>query len=102
MWSVVKGFHISGNLAGQLRDLTGRGDQPSGKVVQEDLAEPLGNLLGTGDQSSGEEVPVTSAVHVKEATSTEPGRQEDDAKGCSRVLKLVKTGSLKTTLHYRR
>ena len=35
-----------------LGDLTGRGDQPSGKVVQEDLAEPLGDLTGRGDQPS--------------------------------------------------
>ena len=67
-------------------------------MVQKDLAEPLGNLLRTGDQSSGEEVLVTSAVHVKEATSTEPRRQEEDAKGCSQVLKLVKTGIFKIHL----
>ena len=64
-------------------------------MVQGDLAEPLGNLLGTGDQPTGEEVLVTSAVHVKEATSTEPERQEEDAKGCSQVIKLVKTGIVK-------
>ena len=33
MWGVVKGFQIAWNLAGQQGDLTGRGDQPSGKVV---------------------------------------------------------------------
>ena len=33
MWGVVKGFQIACNLAGPLRDLTGKGDQPSKKVV---------------------------------------------------------------------
>ena len=35
-WGVVKGFQIACNLAGPLEDLTGRGDQPSGKMVHKD------------------------------------------------------------------
>ena len=74
MGGVVKGFQIACNLAGQLGDLTGRGDQPSRKVVL-----------------------VTSAVHVKETTSTSRATKEDGG-----VLKLVKRVSLKSTLHYRK
>ena len=33
MWGVVKDFQIACNLAGSLGDLTGTGDQSSGKVV---------------------------------------------------------------------
>ena len=33
MWGVVKGFQVACNLAGQLGDLTGTGDQPSRKVI---------------------------------------------------------------------
>ena len=33
---VVRGFQITSNLARQLGDLTGSGDQPSGKVVHKD------------------------------------------------------------------
>ena len=33
VWGVVKGFQIACNLAGPLGDLTGTGDQSSGKVV---------------------------------------------------------------------
>ena len=65
--------------------MTGRGDQPCGKVVHKDSAEALGDLSGTGDQPSGEGVLVTSAVHVKKTTSTEPEQQEEDAQGCSQV-----------------
>ena len=53
MWGVVKGFQIACNLAGPLGELTGRGDQSSGKVVHRDLAGPLVDLTGTGDQPSG-------------------------------------------------
>ena len=100
MRGVVKGFQIGCNLVGQLGDLTGRGDQPSGKVVHNDRAEPLGNLFGRGDQPSGKVVLVTSAMHVKETTSTGPEQQEEDAKGCFQVLKLIQTGIVKihTTL----
>ena len=49
----MKGFQIACNLAGPLGDLTGTGDQSSGKVVHRDLAGPLGDLTGTGDQPSG-------------------------------------------------
>ena len=58
-------FQIACNLAGQLGDFTGRGDQPNGKVFHKGLAEPLGDLTGTGDQPSGKAVLVTGAVHVK-------------------------------------
>ena len=33
MWGIVKGFQIACNFTGPLGDLTGTGDQPSGKVV---------------------------------------------------------------------
>ena len=56
MWGVVKGFQIACNLAGPLGDMTGTGDQLSGKVVHSDLAGPLGDLTGTGDQPSGKVV----------------------------------------------
>ena len=82
-----KRFQIACNLTGPLGDLTGRGDQPSGKVVHGNLAEPLGELNGTGDQPSGKVVLVTGAGHVKETTSTEPEQQEEDAQGCSQVGK---------------
>ena len=68
-----------------LGDLTGRGDQLSGKVVQKDCAEPLGNLIGRGDQPSGKVVLVSSAVHVKRTTSTGSLQQEEDAQGYSQV-----------------
>ena len=53
MWGVVKGFQIACNIAGPLGDLTGTGDQSSGKVVHRDLDGPLGDFSGTGDQPSG-------------------------------------------------
>ena len=65
-----------------LGDLTGRGDQPSGRVVQEDLAEPLGDLTGRGDQPSGKVV------------------QEDLV--VLEFLSWSKRVSLKSRLHYRR
>ena len=71
--------------AGPLGDLTGRGDQPSGKVVHKDRAGPLGDLTGRGDQPSGKVYLVSSAVHVKGTTSTESQQQEEDAQGCSQV-----------------
>ena len=63
---VVKGFQIACYLAEPLGDLTGRADQPSGKVVL-----------------------VSSAVQVKGTTSTGPPQQEEDAQGCSQVGKRV-------------
>ena len=33
MWGVVKGFQIDCNFTGPLGDLTGKGDQPSGKAA---------------------------------------------------------------------
>ena len=56
MWGVVKGFQIACIVAGPLGELTGRGDQSTGKVVHRDLAGPLGELTGTGDQLSGKVV----------------------------------------------
>ena len=56
MGDVVKGFQIACNLAGPLGDLTGRLDQPSGKVVHKDRTGPLGDLTGRGDQPSGKVV----------------------------------------------
>ena len=56
MRGVVKVFQIDYNLAGPLGDLTGRGDQPSGKVVHKDRTGPLGDLTGRGDQPSGKVV----------------------------------------------
>ena len=56
----MKGFQIACNLAGPLGDLTGTGDQSSGKVVHRDLAGPSGDLTGKGDQPSGKVVLVIS------------------------------------------
>ena len=85
MRGVVKGFQIACNLAGPLGDLTGRGDQPSGKVVHKGRTGPLRDLTGRGDQPSGKVVMVSSAVHVKGTTSTGSLQQEEDAQGCSQV-----------------
>ena len=60
MWGVVKGFQIACNLAGPLGDLTGKGDQPSRKVVL-----------------------VRSAGQTKETTNTESEQPEKDTQGCS-------------------
>ena len=68
MWGVVKGFQIACNLAGQLGDLTGRGDQPSGKVVHKDLAEPRGDLTRRGDQPSGKVVHKDLAEPLEDLT----------------------------------
>ena len=56
MGGVVKGFQIACNLAEPLGDLTGRSDQPSGKVVHKDRSGPLGDLNGRGHQPSGKVV----------------------------------------------
>ena len=56
MGGVVKGFQIDCNLAGPLGDLTGRGDQSSGKVVHKNRTGPLGDLTGKGDQPRGKVV----------------------------------------------
>ena len=61
MGGVVKGFQIDCNLAGSLGDLTGRGDQSSGKVVHKDRTGPPGHLTGRGDQPSGKVVLLSSA-----------------------------------------
>ena len=56
MGGVVKDFQIGCNQAGPLGDLTGKGDQPSGKVVHKDRTRSLGDLTGRGDQPSGKVV----------------------------------------------
>ena len=56
MGGVVEGFQIDCNQAGQLGDLTGRGDQSSRKVVHKDRTGQLGDLTGKGDQPSGKVV----------------------------------------------
>ena len=113
MWGVVKGFQIACNLAGPLGDLSGKGDQPSRKVVHRkgarqaldttkrhpaptgpnregtqgcsvwSLDRPLGDLTGTGDQPSGKVVLVRGAGQAKETTSTESEQPEEDTQGCS-------------------
>ena len=54
-------------------------------MVHKDRAEPLGDLTGRGDQLSGKVLLVSSAVHVEETTSTGPVQREEDAQGCSQV-----------------
>ena len=93
MGGVVKGFQIDCNLAGPLGDLTGRGDQSSGKVVHKDRTGPLGDLTGRGDQPSGKVLLLSSA---EQRTST--GSPREDAQGCSQIGQRV---SLESTLHYR-
>ena len=44
---------------------------------------PLGDLTGTGDQPSGKVVRVRRAGHAKERTSTESEQTEYDTQGCS-------------------
>ena len=61
MGGVVKGFQIDHDPTGPLGDLTGKGDQSSGKVVHKDRNGPLGDLIGRGDQSSGKVVLLSSA-----------------------------------------
>ena len=56
MGGVVKGFQIDCNLARPLGDLTGKGDQPRGKVVHKHRTGPLGDLTGRGEQPSGKMV----------------------------------------------
>ena len=116
-----KGFQIACSLAGPLGDLTGTGDQSSGKVVHRDLGGPLGDLTGTGDQSSGKVVHRDLGGPLGDLTGTgdqlsgkvllvircrtsqgnnQHGIRATREDGC--VLKLVKRVSLKSTLHYRR
>ena len=113
MWGVVKGFQIAFNLAGPLRDLTGKGDQPSREVVHNwgtrqvldmtrghpaptgpnregtqscfvwSIYEPLGDWTGTGDQPSGKVVLKRGAGRAKETTSTESEQPEGDTQRCS-------------------
>ena len=118
MGGVNKGFQIDSNLAGPLGDLTGKGDQPSGKVVDKDRTGPLGDLTGRGDQPSGKVVhkdrtrplgdltgrgdqPSGKVVLLSSAERRQPAR--DHYKRTHRgVLKLGKRVSLESTLHYRR
>ena len=97
MWGVVKGFQIAYNLAGPLGDLTGTGDQSSGKVVPRDLAGPLGDLTGTGDQPSGKVVLVIKC-RTSQGNNQHGIRATREDGG---VLKLVKRVSLRSTVHYR-
>ena len=113
MWGVVKGFQIACNLAGPLGDLTGKGDQPSSKVVHRkgtrrvldttsrhpaptgpngegtqgcfvwSIDGPLGDWTGTGDQPSGKVVLVRGAGKGKGKTSTESEQLEGDTQRCS-------------------
>ena len=106
MWGVVKGFQIACNLAGPLGDLTGKGDQPSRKVVHRkgtrqvldttkrhaaptgpnregtqgcsvwSVDGPLGDLTGKGDHSSVKVVLVSGAGHAKETNSRESEQPE--------------------------
>ena len=94
----MKGFQIACNLAGPLGDVTGTGDQPSGKVVHRDLAGPLGDLTGTGDQSCGKVVLVIRC-RTSQGNNQHGIRATREDGG---VLKLLKRVSLKSTLHYRR
>ena len=121
MWGVLKGFQIACNLAGPLGDVTGTGDQSSGKVVHRDLAGPLGDLTGTGDQSSGKVVHRDLAGPLGDLTGkgdqpsgkvvlvircrTSQGNNQHGIRATREdggVLKLVKRVSLKSTLHYKR
>ena len=121
MGGVVKGFQIACNLAGPLGDLTGRGDQPSGRVVHKNRTGPLGDLTGTGDQSSGKVVHRDLAGPLGDLTGTgdqpsgkvvllircrtSQGNNQHGIRATRKdggVLKLVKRVSLKSTLHYRR
>ena len=94
----MKGFQIACNLAGPLGDVTGTGDQSSGKVVHRDLAGPLGDLTGTGDQSCGKVVLVIRC-RTSQGNNQHGIRATREDGG---VLKLLKRVSLKSTLHYRR
>ena len=62
--------------------MIGRGDQPSGRVVQGHLAEPIGDWTGTGDQSSGKAAKKDLAI--------------------LEFSSWAKRVSLESTLHYRR
>ena len=119
MWGVVKGFQIACNLVGPLGDLTGKGDQPSRKMVHRKVSRqvldttrghpaptgpnregalgcfvwsidgPLGDWTGTGDQPSGKVVLVQHRIRTTIGGHTE-------------VFWLVNRVSLESTLHYRR
>ena len=113
MWGVVKGFQIACNLPGPLGDLSGKGDQPIGKVVPKkgtrqeldttraqpaptgpnregiqgcfvwSIDGPLGDWTGTDDQPSGKVVLVRGAGRAEETTSTESEQPEEDTQRCS-------------------
>ena len=90
MWGVVKGFQIACNLAGPLGDLTGTGDQSSGKVVHWDIAGPLGDLTGTGDQPSGK-----VELVISRRTSQGNNQQEQSNKRGRVRSQVGKTGIFK-------
>ena len=71
------------DLAGPLGDLTGTGDQSSGKVVHRDLAGALGDLTGTGDQPSGKVVQVISCRTSQ--GNSQHGQSNKIGRGCSQV-----------------
>ena len=87
MWGVVKGFQIAYNLAGPLGDLTGTGDQSSGKVVHRDLAGPLEDLTGTGDQPTGKVVLVISCRTSQ--GNNQHGQRNKRGRGCSQIGQTV-------------
>ena len=129
MWGVVKCVQIACNFTGPLRDLTGTGEQPSGKVVlrkgtREVLETPrrhpartrtirewqqgcsvwsidgtLGDSTGTGDQPSGKGVLESGAGHAKETTSTVV-TIGTNRKRLTGVFCLVNRVSLESTLQY--
>ena len=120
MWGVVKGFQIACNLAGPSGDVTGTGDQSSGKVVHRDLAGPLGDMTGTGDQSSRKVVhrdlagplgdltgtgdqPIGKVVLVIKCRTSQGNNQHGirATREDGGVLKLVKRALLNSTVHYR-
>ena len=124
MWGVVKGFQIACNLAGPLGDLTGKGDQPSRKVLHNkgtrqvldttrghaaptgpnrrgtqrsfvrSIYEPLGDWTGAGDQPSGKVLLKREGDNQHGIRTTRGGHTE--------VFWLVNRVSLESTLHYRR
>ena len=111
MWGVVKGFQIDCNFTEPLGDLTGKGDQPSRKVVHRkgtrqvldktkrhpaptrpnregtqgcsvlSINRLLGDLTGTGDRPSGKVVLVRGAGQVKDTTSIESDNQRRTHRG---------------------
>ena len=63
------------------------GQEQTEKGTQEcsvwSISGPLGDLTGTGDQPSGKVMLERGAGHAKETTSTESEQTEKDTQGCS-------------------